>query len=76
MKIWLTIILLASTLLPGCTSGDKKASELLDTAAFEEKQNNFEHASKLYDEILKEYPQSQAAKSAANRLTGLRHQKP
>ena len=76
MKLWLIIILFASTLLPGCTSGDKKASDLLDTAAFEEKQNNLEHATKLYNEILKKYPQSPAAKSAASRLTGLSERKP
>ena len=76
MKIRIIIALLATALLAGCTSGDKKAAELLDTAGFEEKQNNFEHAAKLYDEILKKYPGSQASKDAATRLGVLKARKP
>jgi outer membrane protein assembly factor BamD (BamD/ComL family) len=76
MKIRIMIALLATAILTGCTSGDKKAAELLDTAGFEEKQNNLEHATKLYDEILKKYPESQAAKEAATRLAVLKNQKP
>jgi TolA-binding protein len=60
----------------GCASGEKKAIELLDTAGFEEKQNNFEHAGKLYDEIIKKYPESKAAKDAAVRLAALKNRKP
>ena len=76
MKIRIVIALLATAILAGCTSGDNKAAELLDTAGFEEKQNNFEHAAKLYDEILKKYPDSQAAKDAATRLGVLKIRKP
>ena len=76
MNIRIFIALLATVMLAGCSSGDKKAAELLDTAGFEEKQNNFEHAAKLYDEILKKYPGSQAAKDAATRLDALKVRKP
>jgi TolA-binding protein len=76
MKIRIMIVLFAVAMLAGCTSGDKKAAELLDTAGFEEKQNNFEHATKLYDEILNKYPGSEAAKAAATRLSALKSKKP
>jgi TolA-binding protein len=76
MRISTIIALLATSMLTGCTSGEKKAAELLDTAGFEEKQNNFEHAAKLYDEILKKYPTSQAAKNASIRLSVLKSPKP
>jgi TolA-binding protein len=63
-------------MIAGCTSDNKKAADLLDTASFEEKQNNFEHAAKLYDEILKNYPSTQAAKEAKERLDALKSKKP
>jgi TolA-binding protein len=69
-------VLLATTMLAGCVSGEKKATELLDTAGFEEKQNNFEHAAKLYDEIIRNYPGSRAATEAATRLGALKNRKP
>jgi len=48
----------------GCSGGG--AAELYQTAQFEEKQNNREHAAKLYSEIIKKYPDSeQAAKAKA-----------
>jgi TolA-binding protein len=76
MKKRLLIAMLAAVMLAGCSSGDKKAAELLDTAVFEEKQNNFEHAGKLYDEILKKYPGTQAARDAETRQTALKSRKP
>jgi len=76
MKMRITIALLVTAMLAGCTSGEKKAAELLDTAGFEEKQNNFEHAAKLYDEIIKKYPGSQAAKNAEARQGALKSRKP
>ena len=42
-------------LLVGC--GDK-AKDLYDTAQLEEKQNNKPHATKLYRQIVEEYPDS------------------
>jgi TolA-binding protein len=44
----------------------------MDTAAFEEKQNNKEHAIKLYHEVIAKYPGSANAKMAQERLTSLR----
>lgn len=53
----------------GC-SGDK-SKELYDTAQFEEKQNNREHAKKLYQQIVEKYPESPVAKQAKERLAAL-----
>ena len=73
--VW-TSMFLTLVLLAGCTSGEKKAAELLETARFEEKQSNLEHAAQLYNEILKNYPSSQSAKDAAARMTELQPRKP
>ncbi|GFO57550.1 lipoprotein [Geomonas sp. Red276] len=56
-------------LLSGC-SGDK-SKELFDTAQFEEKQHNSEHALQLYQEIVSKYPDSPLAKQAQERMTAL-----
>lgn len=76
MKTTIIISLLFTLLLSGCTSGEKKATELLETARFEEKQNNREHALKLYEEIIKKHPGSAASKDAAARLDELKRIKP
>jgi len=77
MKASYTIMILFLAMLAGgCSSGEKKAAELLETARFEEKQSNLEHATKLYDEILKKYPASPAAKDAAARMVELQQRKP
>lgn len=76
MKAVCTTMILTLALLAGCSSGEKKAAELLETARFEEKQGNREHATKLYDEILKKYPSSPAARDAAARMGELKQQKP
>ncbi|MGZ8522384.1 MAG: hypothetical protein ACXWX7_19815 [Candidatus Binatia bacterium] len=55
-------------LLVGC--GDK-AQDLYDTAQFEEKQNNRPHATKLYRQIVEEYPDSPYANRAKSRLAEL-----
>ena len=62
-------IALASLLASGCT-GDK-SRDLFETAQFEEKQNNREHAQKLYAEILVKYPDSAVANQARERLAAL-----
>ncbi len=59
--------------LGGC-SGDK-GKELFDTARFEEKQHNLEHATKLYKEIVRKYPGSEVAKMAEERLAALKEGK-
>jgi TolA-binding protein len=76
MKARNITIVLTLALLVGCSSGEKKAAELLETARFEEKQGNTEHATKLYDEIIKKYPSSPATKDAVARKTELTRQKP
>ena len=55
-------------LLAGC--GDK-AKDLFETAQFEERQFNTEHAGKLYQEILSKYPDSPYAAQAKARLEEL-----
>lgn len=57
----------------GC-SGDK-GKQQLETAQFEEKQNNKEHAIQLYEEIVKKYPDSPNARIAAERLAVLKGSK-
>ena len=56
-------------LLGGC-AGDK-GKELYETAQFEEKQHNLDHAKKLYQEIVSKYPDSPLAKQAQERLNAL-----
>jgi outer membrane protein assembly factor BamD (BamD/ComL family) len=55
-------------LLVGC--GDQ-AKDLFDTAQLEEKQNNRPHATKLYRQIVEEYPNSSYANQAKSRLAEL-----
>ena len=50
--------------------GDK-AKDLYDTAQLEEKQNNKPHATKLYRQIVEEYPSSTYANQAKTRLAEL-----
>jgi hypothetical protein len=56
-------------LLGAC--GVDKSKELFETAQFEEKQNNREHARQLYQEIVTKYPTSPLAKQAGERLSVL-----
>ncbi len=55
-------------LILGC--GDN-AKDLYDTAQLEEKQNNKPHATKLYRQIVEEYPDSPYANQAKIRLAEL-----
>ena len=57
-------------LLGGCAAD--KSQELFETAQFEEKQNNKEHAQKLYQEIVDKYPGSPVAKQAEERLKAIK----
>jgi TolA-binding protein len=54
--------------LLGCSN---KASELFETAAFEEAQMNWSHAKELYEELVRLYPSSKEAELAKARLTDL-----
>jgi TolA-binding protein len=60
-------ILLLAVLL-GCGSG---AQELLETARLEEVQNNPTHARELYEELLRRYPDTAEARTAAERVRAL-----
>lgn len=62
-------LILAALVVGGCT-GDK-GKELYETAQFEEKQHNLEHAAKLYGEIVSKYPGSEVARKAEERLSAL-----
>jgi hypothetical protein len=59
---------LLAALLLGCGGG---AKELLDTAQLEETQRNVPHARELYQELLRRYPNSPEAATAAERLKAL-----
>jgi outer membrane protein assembly factor BamD (BamD/ComL family) len=48
-----------------------KAKDLYDTAQLEEKQNNKPHATKLYRQMVEEYPNSPYANQAKTRLAEL-----
>jgi outer membrane protein assembly factor BamD (BamD/ComL family) len=61
-------ILVVMALLFALTACSNQAAELYETAKFEERQNNEEHAMKLYKEIIEKYPESMQAKEAAERL--------
>jgi len=57
--------------LTACNSANGGAQQL-ETAQFEEKQNNKEHAIKLYEEVVRKYPGSANAKLAQERLVVLK----
>jgi len=68
--LMLVVATLAGLLGAGC-SGDK-SKELFETAQFEEKQNNREHAEKLYSEIIAKFPGTPVATQAQERLDAIR----
>jgi hypothetical protein len=68
----LSLILVAS--LAGCMRSG--AAELMETAKFEELQQNVPHARELYQRIVAEYPDSPEAKVARDRLAALDHSAP
>lgn len=63
--------MIPSLLLVLTARGPDQAAQLLETAQFEERQTNKAHARELYEEILRHYPDSPAAKTARTRLTEL-----
>jgi outer membrane protein assembly factor BamD (BamD/ComL family) len=64
------VILALSLTLPACSGN--KASELYETAKFEELQNNREHAVQLYEQIIDGYPSSDYAVKAKDRINAIR----
>ncbi|HJR77689.1 MAG TPA: tetratricopeptide repeat protein [Nitrospiraceae bacterium] len=57
------------SLLSAC--GGDQADQWLETARLEERQNNVAHAKQLYEDIVRQYPDSEAAKTARARLDAL-----
>ena len=68
----LSLVLLTLLLLTTAACNADKGSQQLETARFEEKQNNLEHAIKLYEEVISKYPGSANAKTAQERLNALK----
>lgn len=71
MKVTSAAILLAmlGVLSGGCVGEDAK--QMLDTAKFEELQNNPKHARQLYQRIVDNFPDSPEARHAKERLAAL-----
>jgi TolA-binding protein len=65
----LILVVTVGLVFAGCSGS--KPSELLETAQFEELQNNKEHARQLYEEIVKKYPESEQAVPAKKKLAEL-----
>jgi TolA-binding protein len=71
MKRTILVFMMAFALaFSGCS--EKKAKELFETAQFEELQKNQVHAKQLYEEIINEYPKTDYAKKAEERLSVLK----
>ncbi|MBI5641507.1 MAG: hypothetical protein HZA17_13890 [Nitrospirae bacterium] len=67
MRRFILVLFVAGFFAFGGCSGSK-APELYETANFEELQHNREHAKKLYEEIIKKFPDSEYAQKAKDRL--------
>ncbi len=65
------LLLIAIAIMLGACGGEK-ASELYETAKFEELQNNREHAIQLYEQIIVRYPNSEYAPKAKERIDALK----
>jgi TolA-binding protein len=70
MRTFLAVLIFLSLAVFGCQG--KKAQQLFDTAQLEELQNNHEHARSLYEEIVRNYPDSEVAAKARERLSAMR----
>ncbi len=64
-RLLILVVLLLALGSAACGDG---AKEMFDTAEFEELQNNKEHARQLYRRIIEQYPDSQFARKAQDRL--------
>ena len=67
MRYWIHIGAIVFCVALAACSGDK-AKELLETAEFEERQQNVPHAKQLYEELVRLYPSSAQAETARARL--------
>ena len=66
------LLTIAAALMASLGCSAEKGKEQFDTAQFEEKQNNRDHAIQLYEEIVRTYPDSPVAVKARERLAALR----
>ena len=69
-KLIVILLFIFCTALTACTGNE--GEQQLEIAQLEEKQNNIEHALKLYEEVVRKYPDSPNAKIAQERLDVLR----
>jgi outer membrane protein assembly factor BamD (BamD/ComL family) len=74
MKKYVLILAAVCSMAVTACSGDQ-GKQQLETAQFEEKQNNREHALKLYEEVVTRYPGTPNAKTAQDRLNALKGSK-
>lgn len=70
--IWI-LLFIGCSALAACSSDP--GSQQMEIARFEEKQNNREHAIKLYEEVVRKYAGSPNAKLAQERLHTLKEAK-
>jgi outer membrane protein assembly factor BamD (BamD/ComL family) len=70
-RYYVLIAMIVFAITFSACAGDN-AKELLETAKFEELQNNRGHATELYEEIIKKHPKSEYAKKAEERLMELK----
>jgi outer membrane protein assembly factor BamD (BamD/ComL family) len=68
-KIAIFLIMTCVLTVLACSGGN--GEELYETAQFEELQNNPEHAVKLYQELVRKYPDSEYAGKAEERISVL-----
>jgi TolA-binding protein len=68
----LFLILMFITAIGVSACSGNSAQDILDTAKLEEKQNNPEHARKLYEEIIQKHPNTPFAKEAQERLAAIK----
>jgi hypothetical protein len=66
------VISVVALILILAACGGEKASEMFETAKFEELQNNREHATQLYEQIIVRYPNSEYAPKAKERIDALK----
>ncbi len=67
--LMLFIVTSLFSLVAGC--GGESPESVFATAQFEEKQTNFKHAKELYQQIIREHPDSDWAKKAKERFEAL-----
>ena len=67
----IAVVALFCCVLALAACSGKGAQELFETAQFEEKQHNLDHARKLYEEIIAKHPQSELAAKAKERLNAM-----